>query len=655
VPEYAAIAFGLSLALVSLAALAGWWLHFTFDGLFFGIILSASLIALAAAVINRRPFLLRWSGSTTAAFLVALALLALRLYQARDLVFPAWVDSVHHAFIVRILLEQGGLPSNFSPWIPVDFYYHFGFHTAAAVIAAISRQAPATVLLVFGQVLSVMVALSIYRLSMALCRNPRVALLAMALSGFVSEMPAFYLSWGRYTLLAGLVLLPLAMAEAVEFLLHAPRPQSAVRLALLTAGVLLTHYLAGILLASFLVILALARMRRRWMRRRILSLAFAACFGALLASPWLARMIGFAAPEIAAVVSSPFGASDAASRWADWDYFLRLLSPARNAAFLSAGLLAALFFSFRKGNLRPFALWGLILGALAVPWGFRLAPFRPDHFTIVLFLPASLLAAAGLNDLMQRWQTIIQGIRMARKEMRAGDGLSVIPDMKDKPGTSEGDGPASSRPTSSVKTSSARSFFSGWKTQIRKLTDSCEEFILRGLQGKFLYSSLLGLLCLWGAWDMRTIVNPVTMLADDADRFALEWVKMHTPPDARFLINATYWQAGLYRGVDGGYWLLPATGRVTILPPALYGMGTPENVGAMTRTMETVSHLNGCGPDFWKIVEMNHLTYVYIHEGKGTLSSDPLANCAGIVSEYQNMGINIYRIINPKAEISSPT
>ncbi len=51
-----------------------------------------------------------------------------RLYQVHDLVLPVWVDSVHHTLLVRKIIEYGGLPPDWLPYLPVPMYYHFGFH-----------------------------------------------------------------------------------------------------------------------------------------------------------------------------------------------------------------------------------------------------------------------------------------------------------------------------------------------------------------------------------------------------------------------------------------------------------------------------------------------------------------------------------------------
>jgi len=183
------------------------------------------------------------------------AILAWRFYQVRELVLPAWVDSLHHVLITRVMLETGGVPATLDPYLAVPFYYHFAFHAISAAFSFWSSLPPEQSVLVIGQVLNAAVALSVYRLGLSLWHDWRRAGLAALLVGFVSHMPAYYATWGRYTLLAGLVLLPLGMAAGIDLLeeggaeTRAYRPRRIARLVLFTAGLLLAHYFAALLLA----------------------------------------------------------------------------------------------------------------------------------------------------------------------------------------------------------------------------------------------------------------------------------------------------------------------------------------------------------------------------------------------------------------------
>ena len=384
-------AIGLSLAFTALAALAGFVLGLRFSGAGLAGIYTALALALAAGWIRRRHSWTFNPGVLMALFGFGL-FVAWRLYQARSLLLPAWVDSVHHVLIVRVILEKGGLPADLSPYLAVPFYYHYAFHAVAAVFAFWARLAPDQAVLILGQVLNAAICLSVYRLSMTLWKDVRRAAAAALLVAFVFHMPAYYLTWGRYTLLTGLVLLPLAMAAAFEIsrsdTLHT---EALLRLGVLTGGLFLAHYLAAILLAVFLVLLGLERLwldfrRRGWDRAVWTGLLAGTGIGILLALPWLARVYQYSAGEfrISAVLGAD--APDQVYFSGYLDYLWYLAGPYRNHALLALAAVG-LVFALRRGPGRLAGAWGLTLAAFALPWGLRLGPFRPDHLVIVLFLP----------------------------------------------------------------------------------------------------------------------------------------------------------------------------------------------------------------------------------------------------------------------------
>ncbi len=570
--EFLAISLGLGMAIIVVAAvfwrLAG--IRITPAILIAVELLSGASIVLA--LVRRKPRfqLAAFAGLEILALLV---LIALRFYQARDLALPAWVDSVHHTFLVRLFLEQGGIPANLQPWIPGPFYYHIGFHASAAVFSAFSGLSPDRAVLVFGQILGAAAALAAYRLSMAVRPDRRRALLTLAIVGFLSQMPAFYLSWGRYTLLAGMVLLPLAMAEAVEFAAHVSRTSTLVRLALLTAGLLLTHYLAAILLAVFLILTGVYVLSARERRRRIIGLAAAAGAGMALALPWLIPMLRYSTVGVGVDLVASQAAADAAYFTDYAAYIWRLLGPLRNQIFLGAGLAAALAALFRRGPLRILAIWGLILGLQTLPWGLRFEPFRPDHLAIVLFLPAAVLAADGAVGL------------------------------------------------------------ANWIDRRRP-----------ALRPRYFFAGAALALCAIGLWQMRDIVNPRTVFAGADDRRAVVWAAENTPPDALFLINTVYWQGGLYRGVDGGWWLLPLGDRRTLLPPMLYSFADRDYIDRTNELAEEVSTLTGCTADFWKVVREQGVTHLYITEGAGPLQPAELDKCRGLEEIFRIGKVRIYRV-----------
>ena len=76
---------------------------------------------------------------------------------------PAWVDSIHHGLITRLILEQGGLPESFSPFIPSGAEsYHSGFHSNLATYIWLTDLEIHTAMQFFGQVLNALMGFPIY-------------------------------------------------------------------------------------------------------------------------------------------------------------------------------------------------------------------------------------------------------------------------------------------------------------------------------------------------------------------------------------------------------------------------------------------------------------------------------------------------------------
>ncbi|MBE0696807.1 MAG: hypothetical protein IH586_07780 [Anaerolineaceae bacterium] len=155
---------------------------------------------------------------------------------------------------------------------------------------------------------------------------------------------------------------------------------------------------------------------------------------------------------------------------------------------------------------------------------------------------------------------------------------------------------------------------------------------------------VLIILLVWGVRDTQKILNASTILSDRSDLAALDWIQQNTPATARFYINSVHWQGTTYRGVDGGYWLMPYTGRFSLLPPVLYINGTEEYVEQVNRWAEQSGKIEGCSADFWGLVKDAQLTHIYLHRGEGNLQSRTLLNCVGVNVVYQNDEVSIYAI-----------
>jgi hypothetical protein len=520
----------------------------------------------------------RW-GNYIALTLIFLIILVWRFYQIRSLVLPVWVDSVHHVQIVKLFLESGGLPDTFEPYMPVPFFYHYAFHALAAVYSFLGRLNPENSVLYLGQILNAAIAIAFYRLGKALWSDWRRAALAAVLVAFVTQMPAYYVTWGRYTLLIGMLLLPLAMATALDIINKGARRSRIATLIVLTAGILLSHYFAAVLLAIFLIIIATQVylgdiLQKKLSNRRIwISLSIAALVGLMLAGPWLFRMWDFAQGAFEVGVIQPSLEAVETHYFQNYlSYLWRLLGPDRNHVILFLAIPGLIITLFRKRT-RSFGIWTLILITFGLPWGVYVAPFRPDHVAIVLFLPTAML----ISELF----------------------ISAI----------------------------------DWST-IERFTR------LKTIMVLILFTALVG----WGIVGTRSVINPVTVLATKADLEAINWIDRNIPEEARFFINVAHWQYGIYRGVDGGWWITPLTDRSTIFPNGLYAMGDQNYVNRINTLAEKVSQLEGCTPDFWEVVRAEELTHIYINQVRGSVRKNHFEDCPGVELIHENDGVFIYRI-----------
>jgi hypothetical protein len=627
--ERIAEAAGASLALTGLVALylglAGIRLSASGVVELYGVILIFGLV-----VATRRGFRLRnlrIGGRGLLAVGAVLALCAWRLYQARDLVLPVWVDPVHHVLLVRKMIEYGGLPPDWLPYLPAPMYYHYGFHILAAAFSFWSQIAPAQAVLLFGQVINAMVAFSVYRLAKAAWGDPLRAGLAALLTGFGFHMPAYYLSWGRYPLLAGLVVLPLAMAAALE-VRQTPADRAAwARLALYTAAVCFCHFLAvGLLGLFFLVLLGAEviriadyglRIKKNSIRdmppipaiRLIWQPFAAAAIGALVAAPWLGWVWSYTRQMFSVQVPDP---SDTAKVNDVWNYVTYLTGPQRSHILLAlagVGLLLGLI----HGRARMIAIWGLLVAFLTTPYGPRFEPFRPDHLAIVLFLPGSLLLAELLVSIGELLDFVRRVLRSPHKIQKFAP-ASPIP--VGEAGLDDSYPPPPGRE---------------WGWVDKWLPIWLPLMIGIGISG-------------WGLWETRNIINPVTVLAQPADLDALHWVEQNTPTTARFFINGTPWMGPQYRGVDGGFWLQPLTGRFSVIPPIAYGWGAQADVLRFLDWSKRVGEVTTCDDKFWSLVSDAQLDYIYLRSDVGNLQPPALEGCERIEKIFDQDGVLIYHL-----------
>jgi hypothetical protein len=552
-----AIRFGLGLSVWPILFLATTKLGIAISVSAMRATVYATIVAGVIVVLRRRVKLPRRMTHLLIAFAtLAILAIATRVSHIRGLAFPPWVDGVHHAMIVRLLLEQGVVPATADPYIAgADFFYHWGFHVPAAFVAAATKWSEIpTFLLQYGQALNALSLLMVYAAGRMLLRSREAGLLAAALAMFVSYYPGFYLSWGRYTHLAGTLVLPPLLIVLWQ-LARARKPwRWMLAAAILASGVLLIHVRVALFALVFALVMLVAT--RPNVARTLWRWAVAAALAALFAAPWLIALARN--PHVGDVVAPIAGrglpmhlvesthnrellalATAGVSGMAGW-----LAMPLFGRVLSALWWLAIVLVSRRKtqargpwGALTMIGAWVLIL-AVALYWkplGIDLTGFASlDSAIITMFLPLSLAGAALVVWVFAR--------------------------------------------------------------------------IAPQLRGAWMFALIVAV-SLAGAATTTSIVNPATVFAEDADLRAMRWIETNIPHDAMFAVDARPWLPPAYVGVDGGYWLHVTTGRRSILPPLLYAWSLPRaRVEAINATLANWSNAD---PD-WRAVRAAGITHIYV-------------------------------------------
>ncbi|MBN1371474.1 MAG: hypothetical protein JW987_06000 [Anaerolineaceae bacterium] len=222
----------------------------------------AALVYLLYPLWTRRKTLLplkirlpKLTAEGIALFFVVSLIIFSRFWVIRTVNAPFWGDSYQHTMITQLLIDHKGL---FSSWLPYadlhSFTYHFGFHAATVVFHWVTNLGAIQSTLWVGQILNILAVLVVYPMAVRFTGQCWAGVVAVLFAGLLSNYPMYYVNWGRYTQLAGQVILPVAIVMIFEAF---EREKADYRLAIGTgivlAGLGLTHYRILILVALLLL------------------------------------------------------------------------------------------------------------------------------------------------------------------------------------------------------------------------------------------------------------------------------------------------------------------------------------------------------------------------------------------------------------------
>jgi len=536
------------------------------------------------------------SNSTDASLLflcILIIALAVRLIMVRDLSAPPWVDSVHHALITRLIEDHGGYPPTYQPYLDLTTAnYHSGYHSLMVAFHWLSGLELYEAMLLFGQVLNALSIIAVYLFTISLTGKRRAGIAAGLVAGLFTPMPAYYTSWGRYTQLAGLLILPAALA--LTRMAWVPAPGSLLNVlrerwklflvaALAWGGLALTHYRVAAFMACWffveMIVSILINPRTasnlRAVGFKLFALGIIAVLALISTAPWWpATLSTLLLPKVTAW-------SGTGIPWFNdfsWGY---LTSAMGRYALGGAALGLLLSLICRQWNLGlGVPLWVVSLFFLANLGALHLHGsgfVNNTSVEISLFMPIATLAGYFLD-------------------------------------------------------------------QLTNLTDRILPAKLHSPYKIALALATLGI-GIYAGRQLIPILNPVTFLFRRGDAAAMQWIRQNIPAEETILVNPFSWGYGLYAGNDGGYWIAPLTGRKTIPPPVLYGLDDSQN--NIRQTNQFIHQVIEKGSDpaaLASLMQPQGIRFVYLGARGGVISPAALHGSPLFKLLYKEEGVYLFQV-----------
>lgn len=550
---------------------------------------------------NRRCRLMRFS--LTWPDLALLGLFALifltRFWVIRTIDLPLWGDSYQHTVITQRIIEQGGLFDDWAPYVEIpSFTYHFGFHSAAAMFHWVVGLAAPRAVLITGQVLNAFAVIFLAAIALHITGRPWAGVATALFAGLLLWMPMIYTQWGRYTQLAGQVILPAVILLAwVKLEGRAMSRRSWIPAWLALGGLALTHYRVLIFAIAFLAAYYALFAREVGLLRLTIRGFWLGLGGAFIFLPWLVRLTagkilsGFQAQ----ITTPPSQLSDFAVAY---NTIGDLTSHLPIWVWLGLPLAVAWGFWRRDKKFATLCLWWFLLLLAANPNWINLpgaGAISNFAYFIAAYIPASLILGSAIGWL--------------------------------------------SEPLSPFR-------------PLLPLEQRISSKVAFQWGGVVLFLLAIGVGIYGGRQRVRDLDILPHTLAARPDIRAAEWIRANTPTDARFLVDSFPAYGGsVVVGADGGWWLPLLTNRQTSQPPINYAnerepwAGYVAWVNALTFAIQEkgVSH-----PEVLTMLRERNLRYIYIgqtHKNSGaTLKVETLLQDARFRPIYHQDRVWIFAI-----------
>ncbi len=335
------------------------------------------------------------------ALVIVIALVfGVRLLVVRTLDAPMWGDSYQHTMIAQLLVDNGGLFDSWEPYAELQtFTYHFGFHAAMASLHWLTGMEMVKVVLWGAQVLNGLAVLVLYPLALRVSENRWAGVVAVLVAGLLSPMPMYYVNWGRYTQLAGQIILPAAVLLTWSALEASRRDWRLIGLSWLAVGGLaLTHYRVLIFYIIFVLAWMLLALRRATWRRVLTRVTWVGVGAGVLFLPWFAhaftgKILGTLGQQLAIAPEQLSLAARKYNAIGDFTRYLPLVVWLTLVVAVAVGL-----WQRRRGALLM-SLWWFLLLLVANP-GWLGFPGSGALTNFALFIAAYILAGVLMGDML---------------------------------------------------------------------------------------------------------------------------------------------------------------------------------------------------------------------------------------------------------------
>ena len=423
-----------------------------------------------------------------------------------------------------------------------------------------------------GQLMNILAVIALYPLGKLVGQNRWGGLAAILFGGLLFAMPNSYTNWGRYTQLAGQVVLPSTIL--ITWILIKNYKEGKWSLAdkkisfqillvgwVFWCGLALIHIRVAVFAVMAIPILLILGIDRKNAGYRLLVLFLLAFGSLLLYIPWLPKIIeGQLMNLLSYYIQTPVNSSVGMSIQ-DSDRIQNIFS------FLPAWAWLSLFISLGWGLWRRSleilflgGWWLLVIlsanpGWVGIPGNGAITNFA---LMIAFYIPAGVLLGGVV----------------------------------------------------------------GWFFNIPNSTIIRQNIARIGLSTAMILVAIFGVRL--RVADINAVQNALSVRPDIV---AAEWIQENIPEDSRFYVNSFFAYGGtLVVGSDGGWWLPLLAKRSTTLPPLTYGIepGPVEDYIAYVNYLpRTVQEQGIADPDIYRLLKAYGVTHIYIGQQQGSVNAPP--------------------------------